>query len=605
MKLFLPLLFFVTFGSLLGQAPSNDACAGSTSLPQNGTCLTGTTLNSTDNWAGTVGCQSGNHPEVWYTFTSSGTLGQFTVTNGTQGGNIEFILLSATGSCTGLGVVNSTCGASPLSVSSTLQPGTTYYVTVSSSTSANGTFNICLTTTTPPPTPGQDCTNSAILCTNSSFSQGTFTGIGTVEDVATNTCFGTSNERQSKWYKFTAGCSGTFGLDIVPTTSTNDYDFAFWNTTAGCYTSGFQLGSALACNWSATSGPTGLSSTGNTGTVTPNPCSTVGATDCATGGGPNSGCQACTYQSTVVNLVAGNVYSFLIDNFSSSGAGFNISFNGSATMGPDAGFTFTYSGASNCTVNTTKTCAISPTTNSTYLWTWGDGTSSTTMNASHTYAATGTYIITYKVTDLLGCSRTTSQTVTPCLIALPIELLSFAAKDGGDGTINLNWTTATEKDIEYYTIERSIDANNFTWIGNLDSKSIDGSSNSYLSYSFVDADAPLNQEVYYRLSHVNRLNGEKISVGITSVVAAGEIGGLQLIPNPANNEVQMNFYSYANAVGEYVIYDFSGKPVVQNSVSCLRGVNGITTDLSEIPSGFYIVTLKVGDKSYQSKLIKN
>ena len=271
---------------------------------------------------------------------------------------------------------------------------------------------------------------------------------------------------------------------------------------------------------------------------------------------------------------------------------------------PDAAFTFAYSGSNNCTVTTTKTCAISPTTNSTYLWTWGDGTSSTTMGASHTYAATGTYIITYKVTDLLGCSRTTSQTVTPCLIPLPIELLSFAAKDAGDGSINLNWTTSTEKDIDYYSVERSLDANNFTWIGNLDSKSIDGLSNSVLSYSFIDADAPLNQEVYYRLSHVNRITGEKISVGITSATAAGELGGLQLIPNPATNEVQMNFYSYASVAGEYIIYDFAGKPVLQNTVNCMRGVNGIIADLSSIPSGFYVVSIKVGNKSYQSKLVK-
>lgn len=368
-KLLLIFFWFQSSFILFAQAPSNDACAGSTTLPQNGTCLTGTTLNAADNWVGQVGCQTGNNPEVWYSFTSTGTLGQFTVTNGTQGGNVEFILVSSTGPCSGLGVVNSTCGASPLNVSVGLTSGVTYYVTISS-TGATGTFNLCLTTSTPPPTPGQDCTNAAILCNSNSITQGTFTGIGVVEEISLNTCFG-ADERQSKWYTFTAGCSGTFGFDILPAVTTNDYDFAFWNTTAGCYTTTATMGTALACNWSATSGPTGLSSTGNTGTTTPNPCSNVGATDCATGGGPNSGCQPCTYQNTIVNLVAGQKYTLLVDNFGASGSGFTLNFNGTAVIGPDAAFTFAYSGATGCTVSTTKTCAISPTTNSTYLWTWG------------------------------------------------------------------------------------------------------------------------------------------------------------------------------------------------------------------------------------------
>ena len=591
MKKFLLLCFgfiysFVSFA----QAPVNDACAGATSLLQNGTCFTGTTLNAADNWVGQVGCQNGNNSEVWYSFTSTGTLGQFTITNGTQGGNVEFILVSATSACTGLAIVNSTCGASPLNVSVGLTPGQLYYATISS-TGATGTFNICLTTSTPPPTPGQDCTNAAILCNSNSITQGTFTGIGTVENVATNTCFN-SNERQSKWYKFSAGCSGTWEMIIDPNNNNDDYDWALWNTTAACYSTASTMGSAVACNWSGCPG--------NTGVTTQNPC-TVLNFDCT--GNPND-CSSAQLNVTPPNLVAGQVYSLLIDNFTTSGNGFTVNFGGSAIIGPDAAFTFAYSGATGCTVSTTKTCAISPTTNSTYLWTWGDGASSTTMNASHTYAVAGTYIITYKVTDLLGCSRTTSQTVTPCLIALPIELLSISAKDNGNQSATLSWVTASEKDIDHYEIERSTDANNFTWIGNLDSKSIDGNSNSYLGYSIIDADAPVNTDLYYRLSHVNKINGEKISVGITSVLVQGGISGLQVVPNPGGDFVKLSFSSPTKITGEYNVYDFSGKLVKSVPFSTERGANELNADFSSVPTGFYTIELKAGNKILQSKFIK-
>jgi PKD repeat protein len=53
----------------------------------------------------------------------------------------------------------------------------------------------------------------------------------------------------------------------------------------------------------------------------------------------------------------------------------------------------------------------SPTT---YRWTWGDGTSFTTQNATaaHTYAHAGTVTVTLKVTDNYGRSNTVTKQVT-------------------------------------------------------------------------------------------------------------------------------------------------------------------------------------------------
>lgn len=47
--------------------PPNDVCSGAQIIPLDGSCVTGTTVDAADNWAGIVGCQSGNnHDEVWY-----------------------------------------------------------------------------------------------------------------------------------------------------------------------------------------------------------------------------------------------------------------------------------------------------------------------------------------------------------------------------------------------------------------------------------------------------------------------------------------------------------------------------------------------------------
>lgn len=43
----------------------------------------------------------------------------------------------------------------------------------------------------------------------------------------------------------------------------------------------------------------------------------------------------------------------------------------------------------------------------TYIWSWGDGTSSNTAYPSHTYAAAGTYTICLTISDATGCSSNT------------------------------------------------------------------------------------------------------------------------------------------------------------------------------------------------------
>jgi parallel beta-helix repeat protein len=78
----------------------------------------------------------------------------------------------------------------------------------------------------------------------------------------------------------------------------------------------------------------------------------------------------------------------------------------------------------------------------TFKWDFGDGTTSTTQNANHTYATAGTYMATFTITDAVSISATASQAIT---VATPFE---FSLTNNGNlsvtqGTSATNTATAT------------------------------------------------------------------------------------------------------------------------------------------------------------------
>ncbi|HEX8779124.1 MAG TPA: proprotein convertase P-domain-containing protein, partial [Rhodanobacter sp.] len=101
---------------------------------------------------------------------------------------------------------------------------------------------------------------------------------------------------------------------------------------------------------------------------------------------------------------------------------------GGGSGSPVANFTDTVSGL---TVNFTDASTDTGGTISSYSWTFGDGTTDTTANPSHTYAAAGTYSVTETVTDNLGATSSKTASVT------------VSSGSGGGGTFSSTDTPVT------------------------------------------------------------------------------------------------------------------------------------------------------------------
>lgn len=148
-----------------------------------------------------------------------------------------------------------------------------------------------------------DCISAIPVCGNSDISYNSDTN-GSIIEQTSGSCLGL--EHNSVWYVFTAATSGTIEFtinpDTIPGVTHYDYDFAVYGPNINCTT--WDFGDAIRCNYSGTSGPTGLSST-------------------QTGG----------QWSPPLPVIAGEVYYLLIDNYiPASNLGFSLTWGGTATL---------------------------------------------------------------------------------------------------------------------------------------------------------------------------------------------------------------------------------------------------------------------------------
>lgn len=157
----------------------------------------------------------------------------------------------------------------------------------------------------------QDCFDAINVC-SSSYSQTTsFSGTGSLDEVPPGTsCLG-NGEVNSVWYTFTVTTAGNLMFQLTPTSPGDDYDFALFNmTNDSC--SGIAAGLSLpaSCNYSADTGPTGISTSG------------AGNTNGSSG----------SNQNAPLPVQVGETFALLISNFTASQSGYELSFSGSASI---------------------------------------------------------------------------------------------------------------------------------------------------------------------------------------------------------------------------------------------------------------------------------
>ena len=191
------------------------------------------------------------------------------------------------------------------------------------------------------------------------------------------------------------------------------------------------------------------------------------------------------------------------------------------------------------------------------------------------------------------------------LQVLPVELVNFSAKKQNEKTALLEWLTASEKDHDYFEIERSIDGKNFVSIGRIMGK---GSANQSFFYEHID-NKPIRGANYYRLKIVAQ-NGNLIYSRIEVLYFDNhEPLEMTLFPNPArleDNFVQIAFNEafIENEEIKIELYDAVGRSINTQLEKVMNNQYRIIfASRSELSIGIYIVNVWTSLGTFSQKLI--
>lgn len=175
-------------------------------------------------------------------------------------------------------------------------------------------------------------------------------------------------------------------------------------------------------------------------------------------------------------------------------------------------------------------------------------------------------------------------------VSLPIDLLSFKGQCENNEVI-LNWQTASEKNNDYFTIERSIDTETWEVIGTKDGA---GNSNEIRNYDLLDP-KPL-EKAYYRLKQTD-INGN-FDYSKPIFVKCDQEKALQplIYPNPSSG-----LLSIQNAlVGQKItLLNQLGQVLHQEILNSTQK----DLDLSYLPKGVYFVEISDENRSFREKVV--
>ncbi len=183
-----------------------------------------------------------------------------------------------------------------------------------------------------------------------------------------------------------------------------------------------------------------------------------------------------------------------------------------------------------------------------------------------------------------GSSDEGSVYIFERILPLPVEFIGFSAIPKENKYVSLDWTTATEVNNDYFTVEKSTDGTSWEIV-----KTIDGAGNTstLLSYSTTD-EYPYYGLSYYRLKQTD-FDGQ-FSYSKVLTVEIETTNSTFIYPNPAVNRLTLT--GDETIIKDITIFNLAGLDVTHLAKFEEQGKARVIIDISNMGKGLYFIQTK-------------
>lgn len=214
-------------------------------------------------------------------------------------------------------------------------------------------------------------------------------------------------------------------------------------------------------------------------------------------------------------------------------------------------------------------------------------------NAGRTIGITTTSFA--NITFSAGTKTGTNPVPASNASSLPIKLISFNATRQNNQA-QLTFSTATEENNNFFSIERSGNGTDFRTIGKVNGA---GTTTSIQNYTFTD-ETPLSGINYYRLKQVD-FDGQFSYSPVVNVVFDNK-SGIRLAPTPVQDQLRVELEEMFQDDAQWQLYDFAGRLVQTGVLSAENMVFNV--EVGSLTPGNYVIRVVSGQTTLTKQFQK-
>jgi Secretion system C-terminal sorting domain len=176
-------------------------------------------------------------------------------------------------------------------------------------------------------------------------------------------------------------------------------------------------------------------------------------------------------------------------------------------------------------------------------------------------------------------------------MVVPVELVDFSGKQAENGTVQLNWRTASEVNLKQFDIEKSSNGQDFKSIGSVKSKG------QIQITNYVFSDINFKDHAYYRLKQIDN-DGKFEYSKIITIAASTSRPTIKITPSVSDDiwTVDIDYDDLRRAQIE--VFDGNGKLMLSQ-----KGTEKLIKTQT-LARGLYFVKVTIGQQFWTKKMLK-